>query len=205
MKTLSGFLLASAITTAPALAQNGANHFQVGDLVMLRVERESVLTDTFVVETGPKLRLPVIGEIPLAGVARTDLQNHMTRELGRFYRDPVVEARSLVRLSVVGEVAVPGWYPLRGDVVVTDAIMAAGGPTQLARMNAMRIERNGETLWEDDRLRDALGTGRTVDQMGLRSGDQIIIPRQRDTESLVRTVGVLVGIPVGIYTVIQLF
>jgi polysaccharide export outer membrane protein len=205
MKTLASVLLVAAVSAVPALAQNSANSFQVGDLVMLRVERESVLTDTFVVETGPTLRLPVIGVIPLAGVPRTDLQAHMTRELGRFYRHPVVEARSLVRLSVVGEVAVPGWYPLRGDVVVTDALMAAGGPTQLARMDGMRIERNGEAIWEDDRLRDALGQGRTVDQMGLRSGDQIIIPRQRDTESLVRTVGVLVGIPVGIYTLFQLF
>src|SRR5436190_15055939 len=98
-------LLASAVT-----AQNRPAGFQVGDRILLRVEGDSALSDTFTVVAGPALRLPAIGEISLAGVRRNDLEAHLTRELGHYIKDPVVQARALIRVSVLGEVVRPGYY-----------------------------------------------------------------------------------------------
>src|SRR6266853_6499932 len=42
--------------------------FQVGDRIMLRVEGEAGLTDTFTVRGGRELVLPSIGSVPLSGV-----------------------------------------------------------------------------------------------------------------------------------------
>jgi len=206
MKNLLWFSLVAALHGAiPAAAQQAAGEFQPGDLVLLRVEAESLLTDTFAVEAGPLLRLPQIGPVSLEGVKRTELQAHMAKELGRYFRNPMVDARSLVRLSVLGEVDRPGFYDLRGDASVTSAIMAAGGPTRDARMDAIRIERGDRKVAEGDRLHSMLSGGQTVDQMQLRPGDKIVVPRRRDNESLVRTLGVLVTIPVGIYTLLTLW
>src|SRR5881396_146123 len=91
-------------------AQTPITAFQAGDRILLRVEGDSALSDTFTVVAGPALRLPLIGEIPLAGVPRADVEAHLTRELGRYIKAPVVQARALVRVSVVGQVTRPGFY-----------------------------------------------------------------------------------------------
>src|SRR5438132_5082586 len=97
------------LTATSAVAQSPATTFQVGDRILLHVEGDSTLSDTFTVVTGPALRLPAIGEISLAGVRRADLEAHLTRELGRYINSPVVQARALIRLSVLGEVTRPGF------------------------------------------------------------------------------------------------
>src|SRR5438093_9895859 len=91
-------------------AQTPITAFQPGDRILLRVEGDSALSDTFTVVAGPALRLPDVGEICLAGVRRTDLEAHLTRELGRYIKEPVVQAHALIRVSVVGEVTRPGFY-----------------------------------------------------------------------------------------------
>src|SRR5437879_13515452 len=106
-----GALLATALQgMVPAEAQTRATGFQVGDRILLHVERDSALSDTFTVVAGPALRLPNIGEVSLAGVRRGDIEAHLTRELGRYIYDPWVQARSLTRLSAVGQVPRPGFF-----------------------------------------------------------------------------------------------
>src|SRR5687767_10452918 len=123
--TIAAALL--GIADSRAAAQSRSTPFQAGDRVLLTVEGDSVLSDTFTVVAGPALRLPDIGEISLAGVARSGLEAHLTRELGRYIKDPVVEARALIRVSVAGEVTRPGFYAVPIDLVLPDALMLAGG------------------------------------------------------------------------------
>src|SRR6267378_7914578 len=104
------------LTATSGAAQTPATPFQVGDRILLHVQGDSALSDTFTVVAGPALRLPAIGEISLAGVRRSDLEAHLTRELGRFLKDPVVQARALIRVSVLGEVVRPGYYAVPVDL-----------------------------------------------------------------------------------------
>src|SRR5437016_12439380 len=122
-------------------AQTPITAFQAGDRILLHVEGDSALTDTFTVVAGPALRLPAIGEISLAGVRRSDLEAHLTRELGRYIKDPVVQARALIRVSVLGEVIRPGYYAVPTDLVLADALMLAGGATKDARVDRPSILR----------------------------------------------------------------
>src|SRR5438093_6175138 len=98
------------------LAQTPTTAFQAGDRILLHVEGDSALSDTFTVVAGPTLRLPNIGEISLAGVRRTDLEAHLTRELSRYIKDPVVQARALIRVSFVGDVNSHGLYTEHVDL-----------------------------------------------------------------------------------------
>jgi len=52
-----------------------------------------------------------------------------------------------------------------------------------------------------------LAHGLTVDQVGLRDGDRLVVPRlvQRDAESTWRILGVIVSIPVAIYGITRAF
>ena len=187
-----GALLATALQgMVPAEAQTRATGFQVGDRILLHVERDSALSDTFTVVAGPALRLPNIGEVSLAGVRRGDIEAHLTRELGRYINDPVVQARALIRVSVVGEVTRPGYYAVPIDLVLTDALMLAGGATKDARVDRLHIQRGNSSLWSGDALQSAIARGATLDDLGMRAGDRIQVPGHRDPESKWRIVGII--------------
>ena len=175
-------------------AQARATPFQVGDRILLHVEGDSALSDTFTVVAGPALRLPAIGEISLAGVRRSDLEAHLTRELGRYLKDPVVQARALIRVSVLGEVVRPGYYALPVDLVLADALMVAGGATQNARVDRLQVLRGNSSLWSGDALQSQIARGATLEDLGMRAGDRIQVPLGRhDPESTWRILGIIVG------------
>jgi polysaccharide biosynthesis/export protein len=187
-------LVASALLAPPATGQNGkSTTFQVGDRVLLRVAGDSTLTDTFTVVSGPALRLPEIGEISLADVPRAEVENYLARELGRYIKDLTVEARALIRISVMGEVARPGFYAVPIDLVLPDALMLAGGATSDARIDRLTVMRGKAPLVNEGTLQAAIARGATLDELGMRAGDLIQVPRgQRDPESKWRIAGIIV-------------
>ncbi len=181
--------------------------FQVGDRVLLRVENEQILTDTFVVAGGPLLSLPTVGDVPLKGVLRSEVSGYLSTRIAEFVRNPVVHVRSLVRLSVIGGISRPGFYLVPADTPLPDILMLAGGPGADANLKELRVDRGLAPLWEGEALQSAVSQGRTVDQMNLRAGDQIVVPR-RETGSFERTariLGILLTIPAAIYGIIHLF
>ncbi len=160
---------------------------RVGDRIQLTVEGHPDLTNEFAVVAGRLLVLPAIGEVSVAGVLRSELQDHLAREIGRFIRDPAVRARSLIRLEVIGAVGAQGFYTIPSDILITDALMQAGGPATNADLDRIRVERNRQVIWSSDRLRRAMQEGRTLDQLSIRAGDGIIVPERRAGESWWRT------------------
>lgn len=189
-------------TSSPVLGGT----FQVGDRVSIRVEGDTILTNTYTVGPGPALVLPEIGVVTLRGVRRTDVETYLRQQLGRYLKDPVIHAKALLRVSVIGEVQHPGFYSVAFDAALEDALMQAGGPTRDAKVPAMRIEREGKAVLQGDSLQSALAHGLTADQVGLRDGDRFVLPRMtvRDPESTWRILGILVTIPVAIYGITKI-
>jgi protein involved in polysaccharide export with SLBB domain len=178
--------------------------FQVGDRVILQVLGE--FADTVAVEPGRVITLPGMGPIPLAGVLRSELEEHLTRELATYLRDPVVEASSLIRIAVLGRVGQQGFYTMPASLLVEEALMLAGGPAPEADLDEAEILRGDRVIWEDDALQRAIVEGRTLDQLSLRAGDRIMIPvRQRGIfeGGLLRTL--LVVVPPLTYTLLRIF
>src|SRR5258706_1432506 len=172
-----------SVGTTAVPAQTPAAMFQTGDRILIRVEGDSALSDTFTVVPGPALRLPNIGEVSLAGVRRGDVEAHLTRELSRYIKNLVVQAHALVRVSVVGEVTHPGYYAVPIDLVLADALMLAGGATQQARVDRLQIWRGSASLWRWERLQDAIARRGTPDERGVPARDRSQVPGQRDPES----------------------
>lgn len=167
--------------------------FQVGDRILLSVEGDSALSDTFTVVAGPVLRLPQIGDISLASVPRSGIEPYLTRELGRYINDPVVSARALIRISVMGEVGRPGFYAVPIDLVLPDALMVAGGATSDARLEKLEILRGNSPVWGSAALQTQIARGATLDQLGIQAGDRIMVPHGRDPESKWRIGAMLLG------------
>jgi len=197
--------------------------FRVGDRVLLTVQdpaplrnaaadrgavksEEQQLSDTFTVGGGQELLLPVVGRVGLKGVLRSELEPTLVREVTRFIRDPVVHAQALISVGVTGEVARPGYYAVPGDAVVAMLLTAAGGPTKDAEMNKLKLDRAGKTLWEGNEFRRAIAEGRTLEDLRVQAGDQLIVPTNKhsDIYGPLRFVAVLLSIPVTIYTLTHL-
>ncbi|MFI5235335.1 MAG: polysaccharide biosynthesis/export family protein [Gemmatimonadales bacterium] len=202
-------LAMAALLPAVGLCAQGTDGatsgFQPGDRVLLAVEGEQKLTDTFTVVTGPLVELPGIGPLSLAGVRRGDVEAYLTDQLGRYLKHPVVHARVLLRVEVVGEVVRPGFYAVPADALLSDAMMAAGGLTQNAKFASLSVVRHGSPVWEGAPLQTAIADGRTLDDLRLQSGDALVIPRRHDPESTMRIVAIVVTIPAAIFGITTLF
>jgi protein involved in polysaccharide export with SLBB domain len=166
---------------------------RIGDRISLVVEGQTQLSDTFNVVAGRVIVLPEIGSIALLGVLRSELQPHLTAEIGRYIRDPVVHARSLIRVGIMGAVARPGFYTIPSDVLISDAFMIAGGPQAAAELDKARIDRGDETIWDANLLREAVIEGRTLDQLSVRAGDEIFIPQKGNRLTSLRNGMVIVS------------
>src|SRR2546423_5348276 len=175
---LAALMLMAGPAAAQAATGAATGDFQPNDQILLEVEGDSQFTKRFTVGPGPALMLPVIGAIPLAGVRRAQVETYLTQQLNRYIKDLMVHAKVLVRLSVLGEVEHPGFYPVAADAPLSDALMLAGGPTKDAKFTGTRIDRIGRDGVAGSGLPEAIARGATVGGMGPRSRDQIIVPRR---------------------------
>ncbi len=152
--------------------------FRLGDRIALNVRNEPNLPDTVAVQTGPLITLPLFGEISLEGVLRSELEAHLERELGRFINDPVVEATALTRLSVQGAVGQPGFYVVPADMLLSEALMVAGGPAPTADLQSLEVRRGNDEFLQEDEVQAALVEGLTLDQLSLQAGDALVLPQE---------------------------
>jgi len=150
--------------------------FRVGDRIALEVQGE--WTDTLIVNPGPSIVIESMGTISLAGVLRSELREHLTRELSVYLKEPIVYASATVRIQMEGSLGVPGFYTFPSDMLLSETIMSAGGPGGQANLDKVEIRRGQEVLLEDEAVRLALQNGRSLDQLNLRGGDRIIVAEE---------------------------
>ena len=150
--------------------------FQAGNQIVLLVEGASTIqSDTLTVEPGPLIDVPTLGPILLHGVLRSELETHLTTEVGRFIQTPIIQARALIRVSVAGAVGRPGFYALPTDLRLSDVVTLAGGPQGGADPGQIRVERGTDELWSVEELLAPVAEGRTLDDLGLQPGDRITL------------------------------
>lgn len=89
-----------------------------------------------------------------------------------------MDVTPLTRIAVLGEVARPGYFAVRSDVPLTDAIMQAGGPTVSADLERSVVRRASREYRSADETRQAVAKGLTIDQFGLSAGDELVVGRQ---------------------------
>jgi protein involved in polysaccharide export with SLBB domain len=181
--------------------------YQTGDRIWLSVMGEEAATDTFMVTPQTTVALAQFGEVSLRGVLRSELEPHLRQHMAKYIREPIVQARSLLRITVTGDVLNPGFHAVPSEMLVTEAIMsAAGGLGPTAKIENLKIEREGDVLWEGAPLQDALALGRTLDQLSLQAGDRIVVPGDTGGAlTALQAVAALVSVPVTILTLIALF
>lgn len=175
--------------------------FQVGDAIVLNVIGVTQFSDTFPVRAGRVVQLPEVPPIPLAGVLRTELQAHLQRQIGRYVINPTVEAYSLVRVAVAGAVARPGFYEVRPDAPVSEAVMYAGGLARDGDATKMSLRRAGRVVIPESQLRSSVATGATLDDLNIRPGDELRVGERarRNWLEVARTAAYVIVMATGLW------
>jgi hypothetical protein len=178
--------------------------FQVGDRIVLTVVSDIPRTDTLVVRDGRIIDLPGKAMLPLSGVLRSELKARVTSEVLKYVKAVDVNVTPLTRIGVLGEVARPGFFALRSDIPITDAIMVAGGPTPSADIDRTFVRRGSRPYRSAQDTRQAVANGLTLDQFGFSPGDELVVGRQRNFISPVVTgmIGLAASLA-GIYFVVH--
>lgn len=154
--------------------------FDVGDRIVVVIPGDSALTDTLTVAPGRTLLFPKLPPLTLDTILRSELHAHLAQSIGRFLKDTLFQAIPLIRFGVLGEVARPGYYHLSPDASISDALMAAGGPTSRADLPKTIVQRGSRKVMSKGAVREAMVAGSTLDQMGLGAGDELVVAEKRE-------------------------
>lgn len=153
--------------------------FRVGDRIVLHITGAAWALDTVSVTARRALLIRDAGDITLEGVLRSELQEHLNTQVARYLRNAVVRAEPLTRLAVLGEVRTPGFVYVPSQSLLSDVISAAGGPTVSGSLDRATLRRSGRTLVSSAGFSKALVSGATLDDLGVRAGDEIVVEPKR--------------------------
>ncbi len=122
---------------APApISYDTAYHLDAGDKLRVVVYGQDGLTNTYAIDAGGSITMPLIGSVPARGRTPAGLAAEITGKLRNGYiRDPsvAVEIESYRPFFILGEVAAPGQYPYVPNMSVESAVAIAGGFSPRAR------------------------------------------------------------------------
>lgn len=170
----------SALLAASIRQRLRDGDFQPGDRVVLAYISDMRHTDTLVVRSGRILELPSKISLPLSGVLRSELEARVSTEVLKYVKAIQITVTPLTRVGVLGEVTHPGYFALPSYLPLTDAIMAAGGPTAAASVERTIVRRDNQEFRSAEDTRRAVSGGLTIDQFGLVAGDELVVGKQRN-------------------------
>jgi polysaccharide biosynthesis/export protein len=162
--------VAAAYAAAPMpVAHDAAYRLDAGDKLRVVVYGQEGLTNTYAIDAGGSITMPLIGAVPARGRTPAGLASEISGRLRNGYiRDPsvAVEIESYRPFFILGEVAAPGQYPYVPNMSVESAVAIAGGFSPRARRDVVTLTHS-----------DGAGPSRVVVPLGtpLNPGDTVLV------------------------------
>jgi polysaccharide biosynthesis/export protein len=160
----------AAYAAAPMPAAHDAGYrLDAGDKLRVVVYGQEGLTNTYAIDAGGSITMPLIGSVQARGRTPAGLAAEITAKLrGGFIREPsvAVEIDSYRPFFILGEVAAPGQYPYVPNMSVESAVAIAGGFSPRAKRDRVTLTHT-----------DGAGLSRIVVPLGtaLSPGDTVLV------------------------------
>jgi polysaccharide export outer membrane protein len=153
----------------PPVIHDPAYRLDAGDRLRIVVYGQEGLTNTYLVDAGGNITMPLIGAVTARGRTPTELSAAIAARLRNGYiREPYVaaEVEAYRPFFILGEVAAPGQYPFVPNMTVESAVAIAGGFSPRAKRDRVTVTHT-----------DARGTVRLVVPTAtlLSPGDTVLV------------------------------
>jgi polysaccharide biosynthesis/export protein len=151
------------------VAYDAPYRLDAGDKLRVVVFGQEGLTNTYAIDAGGSITMPLIGAVPARGRTPAGLADEISAKLRNGYiREPsvAVEVETYRPFFILGEVVAPGQYPYVPNMSVESAVAIAGGFSP-------RAKRDQVTLTHTDNS----GSSRAIVPLGtpLSPGDTILV------------------------------
>ena len=138
-----------------------------GDKLRVVVFGQDGITNSYTVDAGGNVNLPLVGTVPARGATTQQLSRVIADRLKQGYvREPhvSVEVEAYRPFFVLGEVTTPGQYPYVANMTAETAIAIAGGFAPRASKSKVQLTRNapGQQINGEVPLNFPLRPGDTV-------------------------------------------
>lgn len=179
-----GVLILSGCAHRPELPlDNEERPYRIGreDVLDIAVWRDADLSRTVPVRPDGFISMPMVGDVVAEGKTPAELAEELKQKLSPYVQEPritvIVREVNSSRVYVLGEVAHPGAYPLRGRVSLVQAIALAGGFTDFADSDAIIVIRSDAQGGRIPvRYSDLISNRKDKRELILRPGDTIVVP-----------------------------
>jgi len=128
--------------TAAASAHDAPYHLDAGDRLRVVVYGQEGLTNTYAIDAGGSITMPLIGAVAARGKTPAGLAADISARLRNGYiREPsvAVEVETYRPFFILGEVAAPGQYPYVPNMSVESAVAIAGGFSPRAKRDSVTL------------------------------------------------------------------
>ena len=159
-----------------------AQDYRLGpdDVIKITVYREAELDREARISADGYISFPLLGKVKAEGLTVSELEKNLIERLKRYIRKPqvMVFIKEYSTITVTGQVVKPDSYSLKGELTVIEAIGLAGGFTEFASRNNVKIMRieNGEKKTIKVRVADISKTGDKTKDVSLKRGDIVFVP-----------------------------
>ncbi len=132
-----------------------------------------------VVDNSGQIYIPRVGQISVAGVHYSDLDQYLKNEILKVFHNftltvSIGRIRS-IQVFVVGQALYPGTYTISSLSTLVNAVFASGGPTPQGSLRDVQVQRDGKTIAHLD-FYELLVKGDKSKDVRLESGDVLYYP-----------------------------
>jgi len=151
------------------VAYDAAYRLDAGDRLRIVVYGQEGLTNTYAIDAGGSITMPLIGAVRARGLTPAGLAAEIAGKLRNGYiREPsvAVEIEAYRPFFILGEVAAPGQYPYVPNMSVESAVAIAGGCSPRAKRDRVTLTHT-----------DGGGSIRTIVPLGtpISPGDTVLV------------------------------
>ncbi len=174
MKNIIGIILSTLLIIISS--NSYAQELNPGDGIRISfLDIEDIITGDYYIQPNGLITLPLIGILNTINRDFEQIKSEIETRYGSLYKDPHLSINALFRINILGEVREPGFYYVSDYEKFTAILAFAGGTTEAADLGNIKLIRNNEEIKID--IEEIIKKGSTATDFGLKSGDQVFVPR----------------------------
>ncbi len=159
-----------------------AQELNPGDGIRISfLDIQDVITGDYYIQPNGLISFPLIGVINTNNKDFKEIKSTIVVRYDSLYKDPYISVNALFRINILGEVRNPGFYYVSDNEKFTAILAFAGGTTEAADLNDIKVIRNFEEYQID--VETIIKEGSTASDFGLKSGDQIFVTKNWWTDN----------------------